>query len=176
MPIPTYSDAAKHGINAGYIFSKWLGKCTIGRAVSSKPNSGHEIVSYYSRFSSEDSMFIRTRWSLLAESFSFGNNNDANVFCLLNNSQNEVTSEQVTPRAIATSAKKDLRNLIAARKVHDCFCRIITFQYPRFDMEISREVQVFFKSVAGLVRQASVVPRHNGDCEAIGPEIVRHHS
>jgi hypothetical protein len=48
MPIPTYSDAAKRGINAGYIFSKWLGKCTIGRAVSSKRISGHEIVSYYS--------------------------------------------------------------------------------------------------------------------------------
>src|SRR5579872_3598486 len=105
MPIPTYSDAPKRGINAGYIFSKWLGKCTTGRAVRSKRNSGHEIVSYYSRFSSEDSMFIRTRWSLLAGAFSFSNNNDTNILCLLNNSQSEVTSEQVTPRAIAAPAK-----------------------------------------------------------------------
>ena len=95
-------------------------------------------------------MFIRARWCLLAGSFSFGNNNDTNIFCLLNNSQNEVTSEQVTPRAIAAPAKKDLRNLIAARKVHDCFRRIIPFQDPRFDMEISRKIQVFVHSFAIL--------------------------
>jgi len=39
-------------------------------------------------------------------------------------------------------AEEDLRNLIAARKIHDCFRGVIAFQDPRFDMEISREAQV----------------------------------
>ena len=44
------------------------------------------------------------------------------------------------------SSEEDLRNLIAARKVHDCFRSIIAFQDSRFDMEIPREVQVLFDS------------------------------
>ena len=88
------------------------------------------------------------KWSGLAESPSFGNNNDTNIFCLLNNSQNEVTSEQVTPRAVAAPAEENLGNLVAARKVHDCFRRIIAFQDSRFYMEISREIQVFVDSFA----------------------------
>ena len=46
---------------------------------------------------------------------------------------------------MAWPAEENLRNLIAARKVDDGIGRIIAFQDARFDMQVSREVQVLFE-------------------------------
>ena len=75
---------------------------------------------------------------------SFGDNDYPNILGFLNDPQIEVTSEEGSPRAVAGPAEEDLRNLIAARKVHDCFRSIIAFQDSRLDMQVSREVQVLF--------------------------------
>ena len=123
----------------------------------------------------EDAIFFPTRWSLLARSRSFGNNDHPNIFCLPNDPQNKVSSEQATPRATVAAAEEDLRNLITARKVYDCLRSIVTFQDSRFDMEISRKAQVLFDSISILLWQATVVPkRYYKNCEAISTEIVGH--
>ena len=78
---------------------------------------------------------------------------------------------------MVVATEEDLRNLIAARKVHDCFRSIVAFQDSRFDVEISREVQVLFHRVPVLCWQATFVPeRHYRNCKAIGTEIVSHSS
>src|ERR1035441_6140275 len=84
----------------------------------------------------EDAIFFPTRWSLLARSRSFGNNDHPNIFCLPNDPHNKVSSEQANPRATVAAAEEDLRNLITARKVYDCLRSIVTFQDSRFDMEV----------------------------------------
>jgi hypothetical protein len=47
---------------------------------------------------------------------------------------------------MVAAAEENLRNLIAARKIHDCFRSIVAFQDSRFDMKIPREVQMFVDS------------------------------
>ena len=59
---------------------------------------------------------------------------------------------------MVAAAEEYLRYLIAVRKVRDCFRSIIAFQDSRFDMEISREVQVLFHRVPILCWQATFVP------------------
>ena len=76
---------------------------------------------------------------------------------------------------MVAAAEEDLRNVITARKVYDCFRRIIAFQDSCFDMEISRKVQVLCDSISILLWQATVVPkRYYRNCEAISTEIVGH--
>ena len=76
---------------------------------------------------------------------------------------------------MVAAAQEDLRNLITARKIYDCFRSIIAFQDSCFDMEISRKVQVFCDSISILLWQPTVVPkRYYRNCEAISTEIVGH--
>jgi len=78
---------------------------------------------------------------------------------------------------MVAAAEEDLRNLIAARKVHDRFCGVIAFQDSCFDMEISRKVQVLFHCVPILRWQASSVPRrHYTHRKAINTQIISHSS
>ena len=90
-------------------------------------------------------------WNGLVGPSSFGDNDHTDIYCLPNDPQNQVSSEEATPQAMVAAAEEDVRNLITARKVHNCFRSIIPFQYPRFDMEISRKVQMLFDSIPILL-------------------------
>ncbi len=52
---------------------------------------------------------------------------------------------------MAATAEEDLRNLIMARKVHNCFSNVIAFQDSRLDMEISRKASSAFPLRSDLV-------------------------
>ena len=77
---------------------------------------------------------------------------------------------------MVAATEEDLRNLIAARKVHDRFRSIVTFQDSRFDMEISREVQMLFDSFSICFGKRPWSRGIYRNREAIGAEIVSHSS
>ena len=104
----------------------------------------------------------------------FRDDNHANVFGLPNDLQNQIIAQEMGPGAMFWTAQKDLRDLIAARKIEDSFRGVIAFQLSRFDVKIPGEVEVFFQRFLRASRRVALGPtRRYRNRKTIRAQVIR---
>jgi hypothetical protein len=91
----------------------------------------------------------------------------------MENLQNETAVSQKPPLFRSGSHQKDLRDVFATGKVDEDFCRVLPLEYSRFDVEITRKVQMPFDGFSLDGRQTAQVPGFGDiDGKAFSPQIV----
>src|ERR1051325_6223225 len=100
---------------------------------------------------------------------------DLHVLGKGNNSPDKVSGQRGKPAPVPRPCKKDLRNLISAREIHQRRSGVLTFEDSSFYVQVAREVQVPVNGFAVAFRQsAQIAGCLNGHGKALGAEKITH--